>query len=142
MKTLCTSIAALLLSAACASHHHLPPKELLESDLETMQEAVSAKVSDPQRAARLNQSIIDLGQQLLSFQAAGNRFRADFMALNSRPDVTRPELEGRIEQFDKQRAAIRSRVFELHSQLIAATTAEEWKGLFPYERALLTDSED
>ena len=40
---------------ACASHH-LPPKEILEANLEAMQEAVSAKVPDAQRAARLNQS--------------------------------------------------------------------------------------
>ena len=116
------------------------PKELLEADLEALQEAVSVKVPDTQRAARLNRSINDLGQQLLSFQAARDRFQSEFLALNSRPDVTRPELEARLEQFDTQRRAIRARVFTLHSEMIAATTAEEWKGLFPYERAVLTDS--
>ena len=48
------------------------------------------------------------------------------------------QLESRIAQFDVQRVAFRSGVFELHSELIAATTAEEWKRLFPYERAVLT----
>jgi septal ring factor EnvC (AmiA/AmiB activator) len=139
MKSKGVPVIALLLCAACASHD-LPPKELVAADLEAFQEAVSVKVSDAQRAARLNQSINELGQQLQSFQAARDRFQADFLALNSRTDVMRAELEDRIEQFDSQRRAIRARVFELHSQLIAATTADEWKGLFPYERALLTDS--
>jgi len=132
---------AMLLCAACASHHQLPPKELLEADLEAMQEAVSARVPDAQRVARLNKSINDLGQQLLSFQGVRDRFQSDMLILNARPDVTRSELEARIGQFDKERTALRARVFELHSELIASTTAEEWKKLFPYERAVLTDPE-
>lgn len=129
---------ALLMCGACASHH-LPPKEILEANLEAMQEAVSAKVPDPQRAARLNQSILNLRQQLLSFRAVRDRFQSDLQTLNARPDVTRTELEARIGQFDKERVAIRARVLELHSELIAGTTPEEWKGLFPYERAVLTE---
>jgi hypothetical protein len=129
---------AMLLCTACASHH-LPPKELLEANLEAMQEAVAQKVPDAQRAARLNKSITTLGQQLLSFRTLRDRFESDLLTLNARPDVTRSELDSRIGQFDKERVAIRARVFELHSQLIAATTDEEWKGLFPYERAVLTE---
>jgi hypothetical protein len=103
-----------------------------------MQEAVTAKVPESQRAARLNKSITALGQELVSFRSVRDRFESDLLALNARPDVTRPELEARIGQFEKERVAIRTRVFELHSELIAATTPEEWKGLFPYERAVLT----
>jgi ribonucleotide reductase beta subunit family protein with ferritin-like domain len=124
--------------AACTSHR-LPPKEILEANIEAMQEAVTAKVPDTQRVARLNKSISDLRQQLLSFRTTRDHFQSDALALNASPDVTRPELEARLEQFDRQRAAVRARVFELHSELIAATTAEEWKGLFPYERAVLTE---
>lgn len=140
MRTLLALLVGLLLCAGCA-HHPLPPKEVLEANLEVMEEAVSAKVSDPRRAARLNKTIGDLGQQLLSFQEVEDRFRSDFIALNARPNVSRQELEARIAQFDSQRVAIRARVFELHTELIAATTAEEWKALFPRERALLTDWE-
>ena len=138
MKPLRAYGLALLMCSACASHHQ-PPKEILEANLEAMQEAVSAKVPDTQRATRLNKSIVDLGQQLLSFRAVRDRFQSDALTLNARPDVTRAELEARIGQFDKQRLAIRARVLELHSELIAATTPEEWKGLFPYERAVLTE---
>jgi septal ring factor EnvC (AmiA/AmiB activator) len=139
MKTRETPLMVILLCAACASHH-LPPKELLEADIEAMQEAVAAKISDAPRAARLNSSISELRQQLLAFQAECDRFQYDLLVLNARPDATRAQLEARIEQLDKQRAATRTRVFEVHSAMLAATTPEEWKGLFPYERALLTDS--
>jgi hypothetical protein len=138
MNFLRTYGLVIVMCAACASHH-LPPKEVLEANLEAMQEAVSAKVPDTQRASRLNKSITVMGQQLLSFRAVRDRFQSDILALNARPDVTRTELESRIGEFEKERLAIRAQVFELHSELIAATTAEEWKGLFPYERAVLTE---
>jgi len=141
MNPLLSCELVLLMCVACASHH-IPPKELLEANLEAMQEAVSAKVPDTQRAARLNKSINELGQQLLSFQVDRDRFQSDFLALNARADVTRAELESRIEQFDKRRVATRARVFELHAELIAATNAEDWKKLFPYERAVLTESKE
>ena len=131
-------LLATLLCAACASQH-LSPKERLEADLEAMQLAVGVKVPDAQRAARLNKSINDLGQEMLTFQAVGNKFQAEFLTLNSRRTATRAEFATLIEEYDKQRVALRARMFELHSQMIEATTAEEWKGLFPYERALLTD---
>lgn len=138
MKSLHAYGLALLMCSACASHHQ-PPKEILEANLEAMQEAVSAKVPDTQRATRLNKSIVDLGQQLLSFRAVRDRFQSDLLTLNARPDATRTEFEARIGQFDKERVAIRARVLALHSELIAATTPEEWKRLFPYERAVLTE---
>jgi hypothetical protein len=137
-RTFQSALLGALLCAACASHH-LPQKERLEADLEAMQLAVSVKVPDAQRAARLNKSINDLGQQMLAFQTLGNKFQSEFRTLNSRRTAARAEFETLIKGYDKQRRDQRAHMFELHSQLIEATTAEEWKGLFPYERALLTD---
>lgn len=138
IRTFQSALLVALLCAACASHH-VPPKKRLEADLEAMQEAVVVKVPDAQRAERLSKSINDLGQQMLAFQALGNKFQSEFLTLNSRRSATRAEFETLIKGYDKQRRAQRAHMFELHSQLIEATTAEEWKGLFPYERALLTD---
>jgi hypothetical protein len=138
IQTLQSSLLVALLCAACASQH-LAPKERLEADLEAMQEAVSVKVPDAQRAARLNKSINDLGQLMLTFQVVGTKFQSDFLTLNSRRTATRAEFETLVEEYNRQRVTLRARMLELHSQMIEATTAEEWKGLFPYERALLTD---
>ena len=142
MKTLRTLLIALLLCAACASHHHqLSHNPLRQADLLALQQAVSGTVPDAPRAARLTKSIVELQQQLLLFDLKGKQFRADLLTLNSRPDATRAEFDALIGDFDNQRGAIRTRMFELHAEPIAATTPEEWKELFPYERALLTDSE-
>jgi len=107
MRTLYGGLPVALLTA-CAHHNHLFPKDLLEANFEAMQEAVAANVPDTERVARINKSINDLRQQLLSFQADRNRFQSDLLALNARPDVTRAELEARIQQFNNGHVAPRA----------------------------------
>jgi hypothetical protein len=138
LRTFC--VATVLILAGCASRH-LPPKELLAANLEAMQEAVATKVHDAQRAARVNKAIVQLGQQLLAFEAVDSAFQSDFLALNSRPDATRAQFDTLVERFDKQRVAFRASVYGLHAEMITATTPEEWKGLSGYERAVLTTPE-
>jgi hypothetical protein len=97
---------------ACASRYeHMPPQELLKANIEAMQAAVPAKVSDLVRAARVGQAIDALRQQLVSFDAIQATFQSNIRVLNARPDATRSEFETLVERFDKQRIAVRSRLF-------------------------------
>jgi thiamine biosynthesis lipoprotein ApbE len=139
-RSLLSSIAALALICAGCTSHQAPSQELVKANLEAMQEAVPVKVADAQRAARVNKAIDELREQLRSFNAVQKSYQSTLVALNERPDATRAEFEALMGQFDKQRIALRNRVFELHSEMIAATTAEEWKGLYPFERKVLASS--
>ena len=132
------SVMLAIVCSACASHH-TSPQDRLTADLQELQEAVTVNVGDGQRAARLKSSIDELGQQLRAFVAASNAFQSNFLTLNARPDATRAQFTSLIDGFDQQRAAIRARVFQLHSEMIAATTEKEWESLSYYERKLLTD---
>jgi hypothetical protein len=125
-----------LLCAACASHP-LPPEELAKANLEAMREAVAIEVPDASRAARLNQAIDGMDDQMREFAAAAHAFQENVRALNARPDATRAEFDTLVERFDTQRSTARKRLLELHFDLIAATTDEEWKRLSPYEKAVL-----
>jgi len=137
------ALTLLLLCGACASHHeHLTPQELLKANIESMQEAAPTRIADSTRAARVNEAIEELRQQLLSFDAVQATYRSNIRALNARPDATRTEFETLVVEFDKQRIAFRTRLFELHSEMIAATTDAEWKELSPYEQRLLTETEE
>ena len=80
-------------------------------------------MADPQRAARVNKASDDLREQLLSFDAVHRTYQANVVALNARPDVTRAECETLAENFGEQRIASRNRLFELHTEMIKATTA-------------------
>jgi septal ring factor EnvC (AmiA/AmiB activator) len=140
-KLLHASAISLVMCAACASHHAASPQDRLTANLQELQEAVTINVGDGQRAARLKTSVDELGQQLRSFEALRKTFQSDFLALNSRPDGTRGEFESLIDRFAKQGTEIRARVFELHFEMISATTDKEWKTLSYYERKVLTDPE-
>jgi hypothetical protein len=139
MRALRTTAIVVIVCAACASHHGASRQDRLTADLQELHEAVTINVGDGQRAAHLQSSIDALGQQMRSFEALRQTFQSRFLALNSRPDATRAEFDSLVDGFDKQRAAIRTRVFQLHSEMIAATTDTEWKTLSYYERKLLTD---
>jgi hypothetical protein len=139
MKTLCPLLIGILLCAGCASHGS--PQDELTTNLQNLQKAVTLNVGDPQRAARLTSSINEMGQQLRSFEAVRTTFQSNFLALNSRPEATRAQFDSLIDQFDRQRTAIRARVFELHLELTAASTDKEWQSLWSYERKLLTDTQ-
>jgi hypothetical protein len=97
-------------------------------------------VADPQRAVRVNKAIDDLREQLLSFDGVHRTYQSNVVALNARPDATRAEFDTLAENFGKERIAFRNRVFELHAEMIKATTAEEWKVLYRYERNILAAS--
>jgi predicted nucleic acid-binding Zn-ribbon protein len=138
MRALVLWTAVLLLSAACASRHHLPPQADLRAQIEAMREAVAEKVPDAQRAARLEKAIDGYEMQLLSFGTALDAFRAKVQMLNSRHDATRPEFDTLVNGFDRERIAVRTRLLELHQEMIAATTDAEWKELAKRERDVLS----
>lgn len=137
-RTLRVSLAAALMCSACASHHQLPPQAQLKAEIEAMRKAVAETVPDAQRAARLDKAINGYETELLAFEKQVDTFRSKVEALNSRPDATRAEFDTLVGGSDQQRIATRTRLVELHAEMIAATTAEEWKGLAKYERAVLS----
>jgi hypothetical protein len=139
-RVLCISVVVAQLSAACMSSH-LSSQQLVRANLEAMHEAIASRVPDAQRATRINQAIDRLDAELLSFEAILQTFHSRAEALNARPNTTRAEFEALLEQFETQRIATRTRVAQLHFDMIAATTSEEWKELARYERAALTASE-
>ena len=131
-------LALVLICAACASRHALPPKSEFRAEVEAMREVVATKVRDEQRVARLNEAIDGFDAEAVSFSKALTVFRANLEALNSRPDATRDQFDSLIEAFDRERVATRARLIELHRQMIGATTAAEWKDLAQHERKMLS----
>jgi len=105
-----------------------------------MSEAVPKTVTDANRAALVQAAIGRLESELVGFRLALDTYEADLRSLNARRDVQRSQLAERLDLFDVERKAARSRVLDIHMQMIGATTAEEWKKLSTYERAALVAS--
>lgn len=102
-----------------------------------MSEAVPKAVADANRAALVQAAIGRLESELVGFRATLDNFEMDLRMLNARRDVQRAQLAERLEQFDVERKAARSRVMDIHLQMTAATTDDEWKQLSRYERAAI-----
>jgi len=105
-----------------------------------MSDAVPKAVADANRAALVQVAIGRLDAELAGLRAALENFEMDLRLLNARRDASRTQLAERLDLFDVERKAARSRVLDIHMQMIGATTAEEWKKLSSYERAALVAS--
>jgi len=105
-----------------------------------MNEAVPKAVTDANRAAIVQASIGRLESELVGFRTTLDNFEMDLRLLNARRDVQRAQIVERLDQFDAERKAARSRVLDIHLQMTAATTADEWKQLAKHERAALAAS--
>jgi poly-gamma-glutamate capsule biosynthesis protein CapA/YwtB (metallophosphatase superfamily) len=135
MRAVSLSLFALV-CFGCVSHH--PPADVeIKGNLEAMREALPAHVSDPTHAAIIARAIDGLRDQLVAFESLNLQFHADVLALNARPEATRPEFEALVQTYDARRMVIRSEVERLHFQMIDATSSEEWKGLAKFERSAL-----
>ena len=104
-----------------------------------MSDAVPKAVADANRAALVQVAIGRLDAELAGLRAALENFEMDLRLLNARRDASRTQLAERLDLFDVERKAARSRVLDIHLQMAAAptTTAAEWKQLSGYERGAL-----
>jgi len=103
-----------------------------------MRVAVTKHVSDAGRAARVNEAVDGVEVQLLSIQKLVTSFHSEALALNARPDATRADFVTLVQQIDKQRLDARTNLINLHLKMTANTTADEWKELAGYERAIFS----
>lgn len=104
-----------------------------------MSEAVPKAVPDANRAALVQVAIGRLDGDLAGLRTSLDQFEMDLRSLNARREVSRAQLAERLDLFDVERKAARSRVLDDHLQMATAptTTAAEWKQLSGYERSAL-----
>jgi len=104
-----------------------------------MSEAVPKAVADANRAALVQVAIGRLDTELAGLRTALDNFEMDLRLLNIRRDASRAQLAERLDLFEAERKAARSRVLDLHLQMATApnTAPAEWKQLSGYERAAL-----
>ena len=129
--------AAILTIAGCASRATGPEKQQqrIAKELREMSEAVPKAVADANRAALVQVAIGRLDTELAGLRAALDNFEMDLRLLNARRDASRAQLAERLDLFETERKAARSRVLDIHLQMATAptTTAGEWKQLSGYE---------
>ena len=128
-------VLALAWLAGCSSNKTGP--EAVAAGLGKMRSAATKHVEDPQRRAGVLQSIDGLQVDLDALRRVDFDTLTQVRALNTRPDVTRAEMQAAMDELDQQRRQARERVVRRHFEMTALTTPAEWKELAKLERKAL-----
>ena len=102
-----------------------------------LHDAVIVYVPDARRKQRLHPAIDSFDDEFRTFGTTTVAFHDLLRALNAQPDATRGQFADLTARYDAEREAHRERVTQIHYNLIALTTADEWRSLARHEAALL-----
>jgi len=125
-----------LLAAGCSANKAKGP-EAVAANLNSMRGATTKHVADPQRRSDLLRSIDGLQVDLDALRRVDFDTLTQIRALNTRPDVSRAEMQAAMDTLDQQRRQARERVMQHHFEMTSLTTAAEWKELAGLERKAL-----
>jgi hypothetical protein len=119
------SCTAALTVSGCGGKE--PTREqTIERYSDELREAVSGSVADQQRKAQMLQIVDQLEAVHLRFGKEVGDFIASYRKLNADYQATRPAFEQLFADYGAKRLSARSAALELHFQLAALATADEW----------------
>jgi hypothetical protein len=116
------------------------PEAKAQEYIHKMREAVSRNVAEKDRRDRML-AIVDQMEALeRGFNDNVAVFVQKYRGLNGNYDAPRNEFDKLFEGFDADIKKARDRYFDLHFQLSALSTAEEWNGIVKYEEDALKEA--
>jgi hypothetical protein len=101
----------------------------LGQDAAELRTVINQQVTDPARRAQLLERANALEQAVQDFTGKAQRFAESLQALNGDYDTPPEKLRELFKQFDNQRIAMQSKVKDLHFQMLALTTPDEWSDI-------------
>lgn len=132
-------VAAVMAFTALAACHGpaLSPEQTVAREMQTMREMIPVVVTDPGRAAQLQEKAGQLQAEINDFDAALLTLGQELQKLNTDPDASRAQFTALFSRFEAERKASRQRLVQTHLAMLALTTPAEWAALAPYERNAL-----
>jgi len=134
-KLLCLALALGLAITGCKSAPLTPEAGAQKFTLQ-LREAVSANVTDQAR----KEQMLALVDQMEAVQSDFNRdvtaFVGSFRQLNTSYDTPRSDFDALFKTYDTQRIQARNRFLDVHFQLTALATADEWKRIGKVEKKI------
>jgi hypothetical protein len=117
------SIALALGGCAGAT---LTPEETLQGASQELRQTVSKNVGDPGRRQQMLGLVDQIESTQRSFSAQAAEFAAQYSRMNADYGTARAQFEELFSDFNSRRIQSRDRILELHFQLAAMATAQEW----------------
>jgi len=126
------TIASATALLGCAK----PPKsssELVEAPIQEMRHAIEKTIPEAARQGQLL-SVVDLLDGVLKEHATDlEALSRDLSGLNADYDSSREAFDKALSDFAQRAHSRKQRVLDLHFQMTALTSAEEWKPISKHE---------
>jgi len=110
----------------CSSKTKQSPSEAKAEVFEILNEEVHSVITDPARANEIVELIEKLEKSFLRAIEDRSRHRREFAALNADYDTPKEAFVRLMEQIEKDEESNREKVAELRTELVRATTADQW----------------
>lgn len=122
------AVFLLLIAVLLPGCQHKPPRDL-QADLDEVRSEIPRIVSDPARAAEVQNAYERLGRALRESTRERRALYERWNALYRNYDAPRESLEALIADHAKATRALREQALEVREQVRTHTTDSEWKAL-------------
>ena len=130
-------LVACAVAVGCASCGNPPTRsEAIERYGTELREAVSAKVEDKQRRARMLQVVDRINALQVRFTRETADYITAFHRLNADYDATRPAFDQLLGSYEAQRVTARNEMLSLHYELASLAIGGEWRAIGKAEAKL------
>ena len=126
------ALACALALAGCADS----PKtsaDLVGGPMREMRQAVEKHVADPSRQTQLLALVDELDGVLKDHSRDLNALSGDLSRLNADYDATREAFDALVSDFAQRSRVRKERALDLHFQMAALASVEEWKSISKHE---------
>jgi hypothetical protein len=140
MRPMCrAALSAIVLSGLICACTGAKPSQSDQSvqAVQAMRDEVSRVVPDAARKEKLHATIDRYENELRTFNRTASGFRDSLRAVNANPDASREQFAEVIAHYEADRRATRARLVQIHHELLALTTDDEWRSIAKREVKIL-----
>lgn len=136
ISALLLSVCAAALACGCAGHKESQADESAKA-VQAVRDEVERVVADAGRREKALAAVHRFEAELKTFSVTVATFQQSLHVLNADPDATRAQFNDLIGPFEAERKVTRARLVQIHAELLAATTAEEWRSIAKREAEIV-----
>lgn len=136
MSALLLSVCAAALACGCAGHKVSQADESARA-VQAVRDEVARVVADLGRREKALAAVDRFEAELKTISSTVATFQRSLHVLNADPDATRAQFNDLIGRFQAERKVTRARLVQIHAELLAATTEEEWRSIAKREAEIV-----
>lgn len=128
VKSAVLAVCVAALACGCAGRKVSQAEESATA-VQAVRDEVARVVADTGRREKALAAVDRFEVELKTFSATVATFQRSLHVLNADPDATRAQFNELIGRFQAERKVSRARLAQIHAELLAATTEEEWRSI-------------